>query len=182
MGVVHCRICGGEINREKDAVGTWTQTAKNYYYHTSCYETWSAKKNDIHSDADDKLWKDATYKYLQQDMKIVVDFPKFNSQWNSLLKKKRTPKGIYFTVRYFYEVQHGEREKAQGGIGIVDFIYEEACTYWCERENICSNIVSQIEEQMKLAQEREVKVIRQPQKKRKKTTPTFEDIERMEGC
>ena len=64
----------------------------------------------------------------------------------------------------------------------VDFIYEEACTYWCERENICSNIVSQIEEQMKMAQEREVKVIRQPQKKRKKITPTFEDIERMEGC
>lgn len=178
MGLVHCRICGQEINRDKE--DGWMNPSRNYFYHTSCYETWAKKKNDIHSEADEKLWKDAVYDYLQRVIKISVDYPKFNNQWSSFVKKGRTPKGIYFTVRYFYEVLKGEKDKAQGGIGIVDYIYEEACEYWCKKETRDSGIVARIEEQMRAEQAREVKVVRQPQK-RKRKVPTFEDIERMGG-
>jgi len=180
MGIVHCRVCGGNIDRENDADGTWFSPAKNYFYHVKCYDTWKKKKDDIHSEANEKLWKDAVYEYLKRDMKIVVDFQKFNSQWNSLIKKNRTPKGIYFTVRYFYEIQKGDKDKAQGGIGIVEYIYEEACAYWCEKENRESGILDKIEEQIKSEKSRTTRIVHQP-KKKKKIAPTFEEIEMMEG-
>lgn len=179
-GLVHCRVCHGEIDRDKEIEDKdWTQVSRNYFYHVSCYESWKKQKDDIHSIADEKLWKGAVYDYLKRDLKVELEWHKFNSQWHSFIKKGRTPKGIYFSVRYFYEVLKGDKDKAQGGIGIVDFIYEDAATYWCEKEQRESGIIKQIEEQMLANANREVKVVHKKQKKKKKIS--LDDVELMEG-
>ena len=104
------------------------------------------------------------------------DFGKFDSQWRNLIKKGRTPKGIYFTTRYFYEIEKGDKNKAQGGIGIIDYIYSRATTYWAEKERSGARIVEKIEQQIRERADREHKVI--IKNKRKKTKKiNFSDIE-----
>jgi len=41
-----------------------------------------------------------------------------------------TYSGIYKTLKYFYDVRGNSIEKANGGIGIVPYVYNEAYTYW----------------------------------------------------
>lgn len=41
-----------------------------------------------------------------------------------------TYSGIRRTLEYFYEVKHNSIEKANGGIGIVPWVYEEAKQYY----------------------------------------------------
>ena len=38
--------------------------------------------------------------------------------------------GIYKTLKYFFEVRGHPIEKANGGIGIVSWVYKEAYNYW----------------------------------------------------
>lgn len=178
LPIVHCRICKGDIDRnctleERD----WFERASGWYYHKKCYDEWQTKKDDIRTDTPDlDLWKDATYQYLRRDLKIVVNWEKFNSQFTHLLNKGRTAKGIYFAVRYFYEIEKGDREKAQGGIGIVDHIYARSTNYWAEKQRNGENILKQIEQQIKEQREREV-VIVPKHKKKKKSKITLDMVE-----
>ena len=114
--------------------------------------------------------------YLKKDLYIPVDFGKFDSQWRNLIKKGRTPKGIYFTTRYFYEIEKGDKNKAQGGIGIIDYIYSRATTYWAEKERSGARIVEKIEQQIHERANREHKVIIKDKRKKTKKI-NFSDIE-----
>jgi hypothetical protein len=46
------------------------------------------------------------------------------------LEHNYTYSGIYKTLKYFFEVRGNSLEKANGGIGIVPYVYDEAYTYW----------------------------------------------------
>jgi hypothetical protein len=153
---VHCRVCKQEFNRLDPALVEnidWVQPVKKFYYHKKCYEDFANKKGkisegDITLEAEDEVWRSAVYDYLKRDIKILVDYPKFISQWNNLLKDGKTAKGIYFTIRYFYEVEKGDPSKADGGIGIVSYTYEKGTTYWGERNQKDKGIVAAIEKQI----------------------------------
>jgi hypothetical protein len=154
--MVHCRVCKQEFNRLDPALVEnidWVQPVRKFYYHKKCYEDFANKKGkisegDITLEAEDEVWRSAVYDYLKRDIKILVDYPKFISQWNNLLKDGKTAKGIYFTIRYFYEVEKGDPSKADGGIGIVSYIYEKGTTYWGERNQKDKGIVAAIEKQI----------------------------------
>lgn len=45
-------------------------------------------------------------------------------------EKQYTYSGILKSLRYFFEVKQGSIEKANGGIGIVPWIYEKAYQYY----------------------------------------------------
>lgn len=153
--LVHCRICKKEINRDSSIEGVdWIQASPGWYYHPQCYEDFGKKKqkihDDIHADVGNELWFSALYDYLRKDLKMELDMRKVTSQWNNFLKKGFTAKGIYFCMRYFYGVQHGDPTKSDG-IGIVSYIYKDGCQYWVEREmqeqGICEKIEAQIRKQ-----------------------------------
>lgn len=171
--LVHCRICKGEIDR--DGQKDWCMPQEKWYYHIACYDDFAKKRGaikegDIHIEVDDDMWKGAVYEFLRRDLKISVDYPKFQSQWNYLLKKGRTAKGIYFTLRYFYDIEHGDPAESKNGIGIVDRVYERATQYWGERNNRDKGICARIEAQIMQAAEKKVKVIRQAPQIVKKPT------------
>jgi hypothetical protein len=65
-----------------------------------------------------------------------------------------TNKGILFALKYFYEVKHGDWGKGHGGIGIVPFIYNDACAYWAARERQSAGTIAEIERQMRAAAKR----------------------------
>lgn len=180
---VHCRICKGEIDRENDK--NWVMPQERWYYHTSCYEDFARKKGaikekDLTVEADDGLWLDAVYNYLKKDLKISLNFVKFKNQWDNYLKKGLTAKGIYFTLRYYYEVERGDPAKAENGIGIVPYVYERGTCYWGERNQRDKGICARIEAQIMQAAEQKVKVVRQQKKVVKVPTIDLAAIANME--
>ena len=179
--IVKCRIClqqfdTNELEKEKD----WVLPQPRFYYHTSCYNDFCKKKKgirekDLTLELDDGLWFDATYDYLVKDLKSSLNFTKFQNQWENFLKKGMTAKGMYFTLRYFYEIGKGDPRKNEDGIGIIPHIYNEATCYWGERnqrdKGICDRIVEQVCQSTKI----QVKAIKQ--KRVKKIDKTIDLID-----
>jgi hypothetical protein len=182
--LVHCRICKAAIDRDNQT--DWIEPTPKWFYHTSCYEDFAKKKGkiregDISAEVEDDIWKSAVYDYLRRDLKMSINYQKFNSQWNNFLKKDMTAKGIYFALRYFYEIANGDPKKSENGIGIVPHIYLEGTGYWGERNNRDKGICARIEAQIKQAESAKVVVIhrqRQPKKnKREIDLSTIADME-----
>ena len=168
--IVQCRICHKKINT--DVESDWINPTNRMYYHQSCYEDFAKKKGeiregDIHVEADDDLWKSAVYDYLRKDLKISVNYMKFNSQWEHFLKKNMTAKGMYFSLRYFYEIAKGDPKKCENGIGIIPHIYEEGTCYWGERNLRDKGICARIEAQILKTEATPTKVIAQKRQKPK---------------
>jgi hypothetical protein len=91
-----------------------------------------------------------------------------------------TVKGIFFALKYFYEIKGGDWNKGHGGIGIVPFIYNEACTYWYNREKKTKGVVAEIERQMREAEQRQKKVVTQKKIEPRKFTIDLDAIAGME--
>lgn len=181
--LVHCRICKGAIDRDNQT--DWMMPQEKFYYHIICHEDFAKKKGaikegDLRIEADDDLWKSAVYDYLKKDVKISLNFTKFQSQWSNFLKKGMTAKGIYFTLRYFYEIEKGDASKCENGIGIVPHVYERGTCYWGERNQRDKGICARIEAQIMQAAEKKVKVIRQAPQTVKKPTIDLAAIADME--
>lgn len=167
--IVHCRVCKGDIDRNTQQEGVdWVMPSKNWFYHKKCYEDWAKKKNDIHSNGSEDEWFSAVWEYLAKDIKIGPDFSKIKSQWNNFIKKGYTPKGIYFSIRYHYEIKKGDSKKSEGGIGIVPYIYEECKGYWTKRESEFNDICARIEKQINEIKNREVREVEYSQREKKK--------------
>lgn len=178
LNPVHCRVCKRVIDRniEQENID-WVMPSKNWFYCKKCYEDWAKKKNDIHSDGSEEQWFSAMWEFLSKDLKIGPNFTKVKSQWANFIKKGFTPKGIYFSVRYHYDVKHGDSKKAEGGIGIVPHIYEECKGYWVQRESEFNNICAKIEQQMKELKEKAPKQVEYIRRDRKKKLISLSDIE-----
>ena len=182
--LVHCRNC--KIAIDRDNQNDWVMPSRNFFYHINCYEDFvndkkKAKANGLEMEAADDLWKSAVIDYLTKDLKVSIDYQKFNSQWNNFMKKEMTAKGIYFTLRYFYEHENGDPTKCEGAIGIVPHIYERATCYWGERNQRDKGICARIEEQILASAHSSTKVIIQKKKKNlKKPTIDLSAIALME--
>lgn len=120
-------------------------------------------------------WFEATWEFLTKEIKVPVDFHKVRSQWNNFLQKKMTAKGMYFALRYFYEIKKNDVTKSENGIGIIPHIYQESCTYWQDREAHDAGICEAIERQIRQAQKQETVVVN----RRKKSKKTITAAERL---
>lgn len=168
--LVHCRICKAAIDRDNQT--DWIEPTPKWFYHNSCYEDFARKKGkikegDIAVEVEDDVWKSAVYDYLRRDLKMNVNYQKFSSQWTHFLKKNMTAKGIYFCLRYFYEVAKGDPTKSENGIGIVPHIYSEGTEYWGERNQRDKGICARIEAQIKKAEAEKVIIINRPRQEKK---------------
>jgi hypothetical protein len=180
LGLVLCRVCKKEIDRNTET--DWIMPSKNYFYHKKCHEDWVEKKDDLHAKATDNEWHDAMIYYLAHVIKAPIDYKKTESQWKNFLKQNKTAKGIYFAIRYFYDVQKGDKEKSLGGIGIVSSIYDDSRAYWYSREEKEHGICARIEEQMRQQVEQKKIVVKQAKRKSiREKAISLSDIEDMEA-
>lgn len=170
-----CRYCKKQdINRNKQIEGEeWISPSHNWYYHTECYKLkLEEDKLKASKSVTDKMqeeeWKESVYYFLKNEMKIVVNYQRLDKEWNRLINKGRTPKGIYFSLKYFYDIKKGDTKKSSGSIGIVDYIYEDATNYWYSREQREAGILAKIEKQEKeKTLERTIKIEARPRNKKK---------------
>lgn len=175
---VKCRLCGQYFDAQLDGLDTvYVMPARNYYYHKTCYDNW--KKANLN---EDEQWRDRIYDYLAHDLKIKYDFFKCEAFFKSFIKseKKGTYKGCYFALKYFYEIQGGDREKSYGGLGIIPYVYAKSTEYWSRKEQENRGIVASIEEEIKKREELRAKAPSRTAKKEKvqvKPKWNLEDIE-----
>ena len=152
--LVTCRYCRKkDIDRNKQIKDIdWVNPSVNWFYHAECYklkkEEESRKQNkNLNDSMDDTALKEGVYYFLKNDLKIVINYGAFTKEWDRLIKKGRTPKGIYFALKYFYDIKKNSTDKSKGSIGIVDYIYEESYEYWKERDFREEGLISRIEAQ-----------------------------------
>ena len=176
--IVHCRVCKQKI--DLDSSHDWVMPATNWYYHSKCYADWIKRKGEraLSVERTEEEWFSLLKDYVYRDIKLPgIDWAKITSQWNNFLKtKKFTPKGIYFAVIYFYEVQHGNAEMAKGGIGIVSNIYYDSAQYWSNLEVKRKGILEEVVQQIAIRQNRPILTIKEPNKARNRLKYSLDDI------
>ena len=175
--LVTCRVCGVKFDAQPEGKDTvWVMPSKNYYYHKHCYGEW--KVSDTLSDEE---WAKRIYDFLARDLRVTYDFQRCDSQRKNFIKtKKYTNKGMFFALKYYYEIKHQkwEDEKTKGGIGIIPYIYTESVEYWVAQETKNKGTISAIEKQMREREERKTEtIIRKKTTQKRKPKFTFEDIE-----
>ena len=161
--IVKCRLCKQQFDTNKIPKEDWTLIGQRSYYHSSCYNEWVKGKQTVTSSVtDEDFWRESLIDYLYRDIKMSIDFSKLDNQWRAFIKpeRKMTPKGVYFAVRYYYDVVKGSPEKAQGGIGIVPNIYSDSAQYWVDLENRKSGTLEAIIQQIKEREARPVQTIK----------------------
>lgn len=138
-----CRICHVPIDKEKQ--NDWFMPSKNYYYHRECYNTWKAAPSS------DEDWILMIYDFLARDLKVKYDYHMCQAQIQKFWKdKKINPKGVYFTLKYFYEIKGNDWNKGHGGIGIVPYVFADAKAYWIEQEIKKRGFMKQLEQEAKV--------------------------------
>lgn len=75
------------------------------------------------------------------------------TKWNIVQMQKFRKQGMPYrgqllTLKYFYEVKHGDKRKAKGSIGIIPFVYEEARLYYEKQAKKAEEITSLIQQQL----------------------------------
>lgn len=188
--MVQCRACKEKFNRLDPGLTEgvdFVQPVKKHYYHKKCYEEFVDKKGrigsgDIGLEAEDEVWRSAVYDYLRKDLKVGLDYRKFISQWNNFLKREMTAKGMFFALKYFYEVVKGDSAKSENGIGIIPHIYDEAREYWYDRNERDKNVIAAIEQQILESNKQKVVTVNLTKNKKKKASAAeiLAQIEEME--
>ena len=167
--LVKCRICKEQFNRlDPNLIEgvDFVKPSERMYYHKRCYDEYQNSKLDVHANMTDELWFKAAWDFLRRDLKYDFNFVKVRRQWESFLKNKMTAKGMYFALKFHYEIKKGDVSKSENGIGIIPHIYEDSRGYWQEREARDRGIVAAIEEQIRQAQSQNIINVRVKKVKR----------------
>lgn len=119
---VTCVYCGERFNRDKEPT---TQVSARRYAHKECAEKHEASKSQEEKDLE------ALEKYIMQ----LFDEPYVNARVRKQLKEYKeqyhfTYSGILKTLIYWYEIKGNSTEKANGGIGIIPYVYNDALKYY----------------------------------------------------
>lgn len=106
---VKCLYCGQSFQREETP---FVQVGRRYA-HKECADA----VEQIHS-------------YMEQKLGDGYSRVKVTSQIkNFIAKEGMTAEAIYKTLVYWYDIRHSSVEQANGGIGIVPYIYNEYLAY-----------------------------------------------------
>ena len=154
-----CRYC--KKNLKGPAEGgiegiDYIMRVSKYYYHPYCFSLWEKSMGgDTNNNVkgDNKFWQDITFNYLKLSVQMDVNFFMFKKQWDNYLQQGKRAKGIYLTLRYFYDIKKGDKNKANGGIGIVEYVYDEAGKYWVEQQEKNEKIILELERQIEIQRE-----------------------------
>lgn len=125
------RICPGCGQRIEDYEEfNTTNHGDGRTWHDECWDKRheKAEKEEKEQKQREEILKTAR-KYLGNSMNEAL----VNQQIDKFLEDKKKLPGIKLTLDYWYGTQGGTPSKANGGIGIVDFIYDEAAQRYKEK-------------------------------------------------
>ena len=119
--IVICLYCEKKFDRDKMP---YIQVGRRYA-HKECSMTAEERKTQEEQDKQD------LDNYIIQLLKIDYIDARIRKQIKTYIEENNyTYSGIKKALIYFYEVKGNSIEKANGGIGIVPFIYKDAFNYY----------------------------------------------------
>lgn len=119
---VKCPVCQNYFDRSVEEYVHF----KNRYYHKKCFE--QVDKDDVA--------KQKIYELMREVLGIQYSQPRISQQINQFVKKGLSVNTIYKTLLYWYKVKESSAAKANGGIGIVPYVCEEALNYYEQKDKI----------------------------------------------
>ena len=122
MHMVTCVYCKEKFDRDK--VPT-TQVSQRRYAHQECAEKHEQELSQEEKDL--KKLEEYIKKLFNEDFinaKIQKQIKDFKKQYNY------TYSGILKTLIWWFEIKGNSIEKANGGLGIVPYVYADACQYY----------------------------------------------------
>lgn len=113
--IVKCAYCGGSLDRDKGV------RYKDKNYHNKCCQ--SVKE------------RERVTQYICYLFELKAPGPRNYALLKKYIDEGYTYKGIFYSLKYFFEVQKNDKSKSKESIGIVPYVYEEAQRYFNELEN-----------------------------------------------
>ena len=120
--VVTCIYCKKKFDRDKFP---FVQLSTRRFAHKECSLSNDAK--EVQRENDRMALEDYILKLFKTDYvdgKIRKQIKQYIEDYNYSYS------GIHKALVYYYEIKNGSIEKANGGIGIVPYIYQEAYRYY----------------------------------------------------
>lgn len=119
---VKCYYCAHTFDRDKEP---FVEVSKKRYAHKSCFDA-AQKTGD--QELQDKLELE---KYIMKMFKMDYVDPRVQKQMQNFHDNMNyTYSGMRKALIYFYEIKGNSLEKANGGIGIIPYIYKNAHDYY----------------------------------------------------
>ena len=119
---VTCVYCKQKFDRDKLP---FIQISAKRYAHQECSLTEDEKKNKEEQDKIDlENYIMSLFKTDYIDAKIRKQIKQYKEEYNY------TYSGIRKALVYFFEIKGNSIEKANGGIGIVPYVYQQAYNYY----------------------------------------------------
>ena len=120
--IVVCLYCKEKFDTELEP---FIKPNRTRYAHKRCADKKEAEKTQEERD------KEALEKYIMK----LLDEPYLSARVKKQIKDyqeqyKYTYSGMLKSLIWFYEIKGNSTEKANGGIGIIPFIYKDACNYY----------------------------------------------------
>lgn len=119
---VKCPYCGKTFSRELE---DYVQINAKRYAHKECFDRHNA---ELTQEEKDKLGLENLIKSLFNYVSIPERVKKQIQDYHD--NRKYTYSGITKSLIWFYQIKGNPIEKANGGIGIVPYIYEDARNYY----------------------------------------------------
>lgn len=136
---VKCFYCQHIFDRDKVE---FIQVGARRYAHKNCAKTNEVSKTKEQSDLEN------LEKYIMDLLNEKYISPRVRKQINDFKQQYNyTYSGMLKSLVYFYEVKENPKEKAQGGIGIIPYVYNDAYNYYfaifcAQQSNEDKNIMS----------------------------------------
>lgn len=119
--LVKCPICNLTFDRNAEE---FVQMGRRYA-HKMCHEAQSAKENE-----EQKALK-ALEEYIMKMFNETYVNARIKQQLKRMVEQYHySYSGILKTLIYFFEIKGNSIEKANGGIGIVPYVYNDARDYY----------------------------------------------------
>lgn len=171
--IVTCRVCKKTFDTN-DENEKWVMPSPRYYFHEQCYNDWKHNTDN----ATDEDWVILIYDFIARDLKGEYNYWSCEQLRKKYIRENKfTNKGIYFTLKYFYEVKKNPWSKANGSLGIVPYVYKDATEYWTDLEWKKRGFMKAIEEQIFERANRDVIRFKRPTINKKKEKYNLDNIE-----
>lgn len=140
MAKVKCLYCGEQFEKEKEPF----QKIGNRYAHQKCYETCYTNDEDF---------KLKIFEIVKRIFGRDYNYGAIERQRQRFIKEGMTNEEIYLSLVYYFDITKGSIEKADGRIGIVPYVKEEALHYYKdqkEKEKMLTAALSQKKKKYKI--------------------------------
>lgn len=122
--MVKCPICGQTFDAN---VEPYVMINSRRYAHQKCQQEAELLKSKEEKDKEQlETYIKKLFSYSKLPEKVNRQIKQYKEEFNYSYS------AIYKTLRYWFEIKNGDLEKANGGIGIVPYVIDDARNYWID--------------------------------------------------